>query len=367
MFNPLGQLGDLKKMRDQAMTIQKELQAEVIEFEKNGVKIDTDLLKVMSQDLTKKISALETKIHTIAGITFNIASPLQLKEVLFDTLNISTEGLHKTKTGISSAAAELDKLKDKHPIIPHIIEYRELTKLLSTYVDALPQLVSKIDGRVHTSFNQTITATGRLSSSDPNFQNIPIRTELGQKIRKAFVAEIGNIIIAADYSQIELRVIASLANDTKMIEAFQNGLDIHKMTAAEIYNVSLAKVTPELRRAAKTLNFGVLYGMGSQALSEATGMSRDDAKKFIDEYFKKFSGIANYIIETKQLAEEKGYVETIFGRRRYIPEILSPNWQMKREAERMAVNMPVQGTATGDIIKMAMRKTVSIGNYLKVG
>ena len=325
----------------------------LIELEKNGVKIDTDLLKVMSQDLTKKISALETKIHTIAGITFNIASPLQLKEVLFDTLNISTEGLHKTKTGISSAAAELDKLKDKHPIIPHIIEYRELTKLLSTYVDALPQLVSKIDGRVHTSFNQTITATGRLSSSDPNFQNIPIRTELGQKIRKAFVAEIGNIIIAADYSQIELRVIASLANDTKMIEGFINHEDIHSRTAAEIAGVVQSDVTPQMRRAAKAINFGIIYGMGAYGLATREGISNQKAKEFIDKYFSYHKDIKIYLENIIDHAKKHGYVETLFGRRRYFPEIHSNIQPIRAQAERMATNHPIQGTAA-DLMKLAM-------------
>ena len=231
-----------------------------------------------------------------------------------------------------------------------------LSKLKSTYIDALPELTDKKTGRIHTTFNQAVTATGRLSSANPNIQNIPVMTELGREIRKAFVADTGFLFVSFDYSQIELRVAAHIANDEKMIEAFRKGLDIHKMTAAEIFNVPLEKVTPEQRRSAKTLNFGVLYGMGSGAFSEGTGMSREDAKKFIDEYFHDFSGIKKYIEDTKRLAEERGYVETIFGRRRYIPEIHSPNWQLKREAERMAINMPIQGSATGDIIKLAMIK-----------
>ena len=229
-------------------------------------------------------------------------------------------------------------------------------------MDSLQKLVDKKTGRLHTTFNQTGAVTGRLSSSDPNLQNIPIMTELGREVRKAFVAEKGYSLVSFDYSQIELRVAAHMADDKKMIQAFAQGVDIHALTASAIYGVSLDKVTPEARRAAKTLNFGVLYGMGPQAFSEATGMSREESKKFINEYFKNFSGVAEYIAATKHFAESNGYVETLFGRRRYLPEINSPNWQIKREAERMAVNMPIQGTATGDIVKMAM---IGLDQWLK--
>ncbi len=272
-------------------------------------------------------------------------------------------GLRKTERGgvISTRESELEKLRNLHPIIGKILEYRELIKLKSTYIDVLPRLIDKEGrpahryGRLHTTLNQTVTVTGRLSSSDPNLQNIPIMSELGREIRKAFVAEKDWVLAAFDYSQIELRVAAHLANDPKMIKAFKEGQDIHKTTAAEIYNVAPDQVTPEFRRAAKTLNFGVLYGMGPQAFAEATGFSRDEAKNFITEYFQDFSGIRDYVVKTKQFAEANGYVETLFGRRRYIPEIYSANWQLKREAERMAVNMPIQGTAA-DLVKMAMIK-----------
>src|SRR3989344_1249623 len=325
----------------------------LIELEKNGVKIDTLFLKKMAQKFEKKIQELEATIYKIAGVKFNVASPLQLKEVLFDTLNISSEGLHKTKTGISSAAAELDKLKDKHPIISHIIEYREITKLLSTYIDALPRLVSEKDGRVHTSFNQTITATGRLSSSDPNFQNIPIRTELGQEIRKAFIAEKGNVLMAADYSQIELRIVASLANDTNMIDGFKNHEDIHARTAAEIAGVKQSEVTPQMRRAAKAINFGIIYGIGAYGLASREGISNQKAKEFIDKYFSYHKDIKNYLEKTVELAKKYGYVETLFGRRRYFPEINSHVQPIRAQAERMATNHPIQGTAA-DLMKLAM-------------
>jgi len=325
----------------------------LFEMEKNGVKIDSDFLATMSKSLGSKIKALEEKIYTVSGKTFNIASPIQLKEILFDVLNISTDGLHKTKTGISSAAAELEKLKDKHPVISLIMEYRELAKLLSTYVDALPKLVSKQDGRVHTSFNQTIAATGRLSSSNPNLQNIPIRTQLGQEIRKAFIADKGNVLIAADYSQIELRVIASLANDKAMIEGFKNNEDIHIRTASEIAGVEQSKVTPQMRRAAKAINFGIIYGMGSYGLATREGISNKEAKQFIEKYFALHGTIKEYLEKTKELAREKGYVETLFGRRRYFPEIHSSVHPIRAAAERMATNHPIQGTAA-DLIKLAM-------------
>lgn len=323
------------------------------EVEKNGVCIDIPFLHLMKKSLRKKIALAEEKIHSLAGQKFNIASPLQLKEVLFDVLNISTEGLHKTKTGVSSAAAELEKLKDKHPIISLIMEYRELTKLLTTYVDALPKLVSAIDGRVHTSFNQTIAATGRLSSSDPNLQNIPVRTELGQEIRKAFIAERGHVLVAADYSQIELRIIASLANDEKMIEGFLRGEDIHTRTAAEIAGIPQSEVTPKMRRAAKAINFGIIYGMGPYGLAMREGISSREAKEFIDKYFNLHSSIKKYIEEIIETAKKFGFVETWYGRRRYFPEINSTVQPMRASAERMAVNHPIQGTAA-DLMKLAM-------------
>ncbi|MFC1662585.1 DNA polymerase I [Patescibacteria group bacterium] len=323
------------------------------QMELAGIKIDTVFLKQMSKKLNKQIKSLETKIHQQAGKTFNIASPIQLKEILFDKLEISTEGLGRTKTGVSTAAGELEKLQGKHPIIPFIMEWRELSKLTNTYIDALPKLINSVTGRVHTNFNQTITATGRLSSSDPNLQNIPIRTEIGREIRKAFVADRGNTLISADYSQIELRIIASLANDEGMLNAFRKGEDIHKRTAADINEVSIEKVTPEMRYAAKEVNFGIIYGMGVYGLASRTGISREEARDFIQRYYDTHDAIAQWLEDTRMSAYENGYVETLFGRRRHLPDINSSNRMIRSGAERMAVNMPIQGTAA-DLLKMAM-------------
>ena len=254
---------------------------------------------------------------------------------------------------ISTAATELEKLEGAHPIVEKIGEYREVAKLLSTYVEALPNLADA-NGRVHTTFHQTIAATGRLSSTDPNLQNIPIRTELGRKIRRGFVAQDGYLLLSCDYSQIELRVIAALAKDEKMLDAFRRNVDIHTATAAAIWHVPLDEVTKDQRRAAKAINFGIIYGQGPQGLSKASGISFEEAKQFIEEYFHVYSGIREYLDQTKALAHAQGYVETLFGRRRYLPDINSPLPQLRAAAERMAINMPVQGTATGDIIKLAL-------------
>ena len=326
------------------------------EMEHKGILLDREFLGELSRKADKTLSLLTENIHGLAGEEFNINSSQQLSKILFEKLGLKTHGLRKTEKGgvISTSASELEKLRGVHPMIEKILEFREITKLKSTYIDVLPTLVNPRTKRLHTTFNQTGTATGRLSSFDPNIQNIPVVSSLGREIRKAFIAAPDFLLVSFDYSQIELRVAAHLANDEKMIDAFKKGVDIHALTASEIYNVPLEKVTPDLRRAAKTLNFGILYGMGSQALAESTGMSRQEAKKFIDEYFHDFSGVREYLRHIKSFAEENGYVETLFGRRRYIPEIHSPNWQLKREAERMAVSTVIQGTATGDIIKMAM-------------
>ncbi len=327
-------------------------------MEERGILLDCAVLRNLSKNADEKLRKLTQKIYALAGGPFNINSSQQLAVILFEKLKIRTAGLRKTPKGgvVSTGAAELEKLKGVHPVISEILEYREYAKLKTTYLDALPELVDFKTGRLHTTLNQTGTATGRLSSSDPNLQNIPVLSKFGREVRKAFVAPSGFVLASFDYSQIELRVAAHIAQDKKMIDAFRQGLDIHKITASEIYNVSLEKVTPELRRAAKTLNFGILYGMGPQALAENTGMSREEAKKFIDEYFHDFAGIKNYLARTIDFAKEHGYVETIFGRRRYIPEVLSSNWRLRSEGERMAINMPVQGSATGDIIKLAMIK-----------
>ncbi len=322
------------------------------EMEKNGIKIDIKFLNKMSQELELKIENLELKIYKLSGQEFNVASPKQLKEILFDKMKISSFGLSKTKTGISTAAGELDKLKGQHKIIDLILEFRELSKLKNTYLDPLPKLVDK-NNRVHTSFNQTITATGRLSSSNPNLQNIPIRTKIGREIRKAFIAEKEYSILAVDYSQIELRIIASLSNDEKMIKAFENKADIHTQTAAEIFNIKPKDVSKEIRRQAKAVNFGVIYGLGARGLANDTGISFEEAQNFIEKYFEIYDGIKNYIEETIALTRELGYAETLLGRRRYLPEINARHHQLRSQAERMAINHPVQGTAA-DLIKLAM-------------
>lgn len=322
-------------------------------MEQNGIKINTSHLKKMSNKVDRELKKISQKIYKLAGQEFNINSPLQLKEVLFEKLEIPSEGIRRGKTGLSTAAPELEKLRHLHPIIDLIFEQRELAKLKSTYIDALPLLVDKQTGRLHTTYNQTVTATGRLSSSSPNLQNIPIRSELGREIRQAFIAEKGNILLGADYSQIELRIVAALANDKKMIQAFESGKDIHTATAAAIWNVEESKVDKEMRRAAKAINFGVIYGQGPRGLAASADISFGKAKEFIDKYFQAYQGIKNYLDQTKALARRLGYVETIFGRRRYLPDIKSNIQQIRAAAERMAINMPVQGTAA-DIMKMAM-------------
>jgi DNA polymerase-1 len=323
------------------------------EMEDKGIKLDTDFLKEMSKRITKKIKQIENKIHRQAGEKFNISSTKQLQVILYDKLEIPTDMVQKTKTGISTAASELDKLRDLHPIIRLIQEYRELTKLSSTYVDALPEMVNPNTGRLHTSFNQSVAATGRLSSTEPNLQNIPIRTELGREIRKAFVAERGYRLVSLDYSQIELRLAAHMSGDKKMIEAFKNKADIHTSTAAEINQVSPQAVDKKMRREAKAINFGILYGQGPRGLSQTADIPYARAHEFIEHYFEVFTNIKKYINESVRHAREHGYSETLFKRRRYLPEINSTVTMMRKAAERMAVNTPLQGTAA-DMIKVAM-------------
>ena len=322
-------------------------------IEKNGVKLNLKLLGELAKETDQELKLLEKNIYKAVGQEFNISSPLQLKEILFEKLKISTLGIGKTKTGISTAAGELEKLRGQHKVIDLILDFRELAKLKSTYLDALPKLINKKDNRVHTSFNQTVTATGRLSSSNPNLQNIPIRTKRGQKIRKTFIAESGYKILKADYSQLELRIIASLANDKNMLEAFESKVDIHTKTAAAINDIKIDEVTPKLRRQAKEINFGVLYGMGAWGLAQRTGISNQEAKKFIDKYFATYKEVKKYLDETIVVARDKGYVETFYGRRRYLAEINSSIQQVRSSAERMAMNMPIQGTEA-DLIKLAM-------------
>jgi DNA polymerase-1 len=336
------------------LNLEMPLVAVLAEMEMQGIKLNALIFQGISEKITQRIKNLEEAIYKLAKTKFNINSPKQLAEVLFEKMRIPTTGVKKNKTGFSTASPELLKIRKLSPIIEKIEEYREIFKLKTTYLDALPLLIDK-DSRIHTDFNQTVTATGRLSSSNPNLQNIPIKTELGQILRTAFVAEDGYKLVSADYSQIDLRVVAHVSRDKKMMETFLKNEDVHRATAAEINKVSLAQVTEKMRRSAKALNFGVIYGMSAYGFSESAGIEREEAKKFIDEYMQKFSGIAKYMVKTKVFAKENLYVETEMGRRRYLPEINSSNFQVQNAAERMAINMPIQGLAA-DIMKLAMIK-----------
>jgi len=329
--------------------------------EDNGVLIDPAKLKILSLFCEKELKKNEQQIWMFAGENFNINSTKELRRILFEKLNISEKGIRKTEGGLRSTKfSELMKMKESHPIIEEIIAYRELAKLKSTYIDALPLLI-KEDGRVHTTLNQMGTVTGRLSSANPNLQNIPIKTEFGRKIREAFVAEEGFKLVSFDYSQIELRVAAFLSRDTKMISAFREGKDIHSITASEIFNTPLDKITSEMRRKAKVINFGILYGMGAGALSAGLGISRKEAEVYRNEYFNDFYGVTEYIKNVIEEARETGFVKTYFGRKRRLEDIMSFNEMLKKESERMAVNMPIQGTSA-DIIKIAM---VRINEFLE--
>jgi len=291
----------------------------------------------------------------LADKEFNINSPKQLQEIIFKELDIPTKNIKKTKTGYSTAFDELEKLKYEHSIIAHIQEYRELYKLKTTYIDALPKLIDAKSNRLHTHFNQTITATGRLSSTTPNLQNIPVRHKIGKEIRQAFVANSGYTLVALDYSQIELRLAAEMSQDKTLLKAFQNNKDIHIATAAAINQIKESEVKPEMRREAKAVNFGILYGQGPHGLSQNADISYARAKDFIDKYFEIYEGIKKYIEDTIKFAEKKSYVTTKFGRRRQIPEINSEIALIKKAAQRTAINTPIQGTAA-DIIKIAMNK-----------
>ena len=334
--------------------IEMPLVSVLAKMEFNGVKIDIEGLKQISEEQAKEISSIENSIYEIAGASFNIGSPKQLGEILFDKLKIKAPA-KKTKTGQYPTGEEiLQKIINESPIVQHILDYRSLTKLKSTYVDALPSLVSRKDNLIHTSFNQAVTATGRLSSNNPNLQNIPVRTEKGREIRKAFVPRDENhILLAADYSQIELRIIAHLSGDKVMQAAFTNGLDIHADTASRVYNVAIEDVTSEMRRNAKAVNFGIIYGMSAFGLAERLKISRSEASEIIKNYFKEYIGIQDYIDNQIAFARDHGYVETMLGRRRYLRDINSGNSVVRNFAERNAINAPIQGSSA-DMIKIAM-------------
>ena len=346
---------ELKKAEceDLFYNIEMPLMPVLAEMEMNGVCLDTESLAETSKQFTNRMNEIETRIYELAGERFNIASPKQVGEILFDKLKI-VEKAKKTKTGQYVTSEEvLQQLKNKHEIVADILEHRGLKKLIGTYIDALPKLINPKTGHIHTSFNQTITATGRLSSSDPNLQNIPIRGEDGKEIRKAFIPEPGCLFFSADYSQIELRVMAHLSQDTEMIKVFREGKDLHAATAANIYKKPIEEVTRDERTKSKRANFGIIYGITVFGLAERLDIPRDEAKMLIDGYFDTFPQVHDYMEKSKEVARQKGYVTTLFGRRRYLPDINSHNATVRGFAERNAINAPIQGTAA-DIIKVAM-------------
>lgn len=342
--------------------IDRELKPVLRAMEKEGIKLDVKALQSLSKKLVAKSRKLEASIQKLAGEEFNVSSPSQLSKILFKKMKLPTVDLKRNKSGISTGASELQKLRDNHKIIDKILQYRELSKLLSTYLEPLPKLVDK-KSRIHTHFGED-TRTSRLTSSNPNLQNIPIKGEFGPEIRAAFVAEKGYKLISADYSQIELRVVACLSQDKVMLKAFEDGVDIHAKTASEIFDRPVSKITHAERRTAKTVNFGVLYGISPYGLSQTLGIDQSKAAEYIIRYFKIHSGIKRYCEEQIDLAKTKGYVETLFGFRRELPEINSLNRNIAESQQRMAINTPVQGTAA-EILKLAMielHKKLSAGS-----
>ena len=319
-------------------------------MEKRGISIDRSQLEQFGTMLSERIADCETLIYSYSDGTFNINSTKQLGELLFEKLGLPP--VKKTKTGYSTNAEVLEKLKDKHPIIPAIMDYRMLTKLKSTYADGLMKVVEE-DGRIRTTFQNLVTATGRLSSTEPNLQNIPVRTDLGAEIRKMFVPKPGCVLVDADYSQIELRVLAHIAEDETMQKAFCEGLDIHTATAAQVFHVPMVEVTSLQRRHAKAVNFGIVYGISEFSLAEDIGVSRYEAREYIDNYLTNYRGVRTYMKQVVENAKAIGYTQTMYGRRRYIPELKSSNFNVRSGAERIALNTPIQGTAA-DLIKLAM-------------
>lgn len=332
--------------------INKKIVPVLRKMESAGIKLDVDSLNKLTKEIEKKLKGIEAAIYKDSGEEFNINSPVQLSDILFAKLKLSTDGLKKGKSGtISTAANELKKIEKSHKIVSKILQYRELTKLLSTYLKPLPLIIDK-DSRIHTTYGQD-TNTGRLNSSEPNLQNIPIKGEWGGKIRKAFVAEDGMELISADYSQIELRIVARLSGDTAMIDAFKSGIDIHTRTASELFGTDIKKVTSDQRRIAKMVNFGVVYGISAYGLSQALGIDQHEASLYIQKYFDVHKGIKEYCNQMIDFAHENGYVETLFGFRRTLPNIHSPIYNLRDGDDRIAINTPVQGTAA-EILKLAM-------------
>jgi DNA polymerase-1 len=361
LYHILRKKMDEAELMDVAETCDFPLMEVLGDIEFQGVRLDSGMLVEYSKDLEHDLQELQVEIYEKAGEEFNINSPAQLGVILFEKMELPAG--KKTKTGkYSTNEAELSRLAVKYELPKLILDFRSLSKLKSTYIDALPSMVNKDTGRIHTDFNQAVAATGRLASSNPNLQNIPIRTARGRETRKAFIAEEGFKIMSADYSQVELRVIAHIAKDEAMIEAFKNGEDIHARTAKEIFHLdSLDEVTQDHRRKAKEVNFGIPYGLSAYGLAQNLGIENGEAKQMIEEYFGRFSSIKTYIKETQAFCKEHGYVKTLLGRRRYIPDITSSNWSRRGFAERVAINMPIQGTAA-DIIKLAM---IKIHDWLK--
>jgi DNA polymerase-1 len=357
LWESLGKEPALRRLYEE---IEQPLVPVLFRMEHHGVLVDRDVLRQQGTEITRRIGELEQEAHRAAGQPFNLDSPKQLQEILFGKLELPV--LRKTPKGQPSTAEDvLEELAASYELPQLVLEYRGLAKLKSTYIDKLPGQVDPRTGRVHTSYHQAVAVTGRLSSSDPNLQNIPIRTQEGRRIRRAFVAPPGHVLLAADYSQIELRIMAHLSADASLLEAFAQDRDIHQATAAEVLGIGLEDVTPEQRRAAKAINFGLIYGMSAFGLARQLGTDRTTAQAYVDRYFERYPGVKRYMDETRAAARERGYVETVFGRRLYLPDIRSRNRQQQQYAERSAINAPMQGTAA-DIIKRAM---IAVDDWLE--